>query len=214
MRPTIQAPYQLRLADGTAQTATLQQFIQRAYRQEFNATIPHFLPLLLGLYRADGELVGACGLHRADAGPLYLERYLDTPIEQVFAAKTGERLSRPRLIEIGNFACAESGNARILFAALCLLLCANRLDHIAFTGTRKLRNIFHRLHLSPVELAPACADKIGAEGSLWGAYYENQPQVMVGQLRGGYDTLRKTSLLLTLFDAMPTLFSPLKQVRL
>ncbi len=62
MTTDIQAPYRLVLADTPQQVMALQAYIQAAYSQEFNARIPHFLPCLLGLYRADGILVGACGL--------------------------------------------------------------------------------------------------------------------------------------------------------
>ena len=77
----IQAPYRLILAESPQQVMALQAYIQAAYTLEFNARIPHFLPCLLGLYRADGVLVGACGLNHASTGkreqPLYLEQYLE-----------------------------------------------------------------------------------------------------------------------------------------
>lgn len=106
MSMNIQAPYQLLFASNEQEANKLQQYIQREYSREFNATIPHFLPHLLGLYRADGALVGACGLNRGDAGDLYLERYLDAPIEAVIATQTGHSVLRNRLVEIGNFACS------------------------------------------------------------------------------------------------------------
>lgn len=52
----IQAPYRLILAESPQQVMALQTYIQAAYTLEFNARIPHFLPCLLGLYRADGVL--------------------------------------------------------------------------------------------------------------------------------------------------------------
>ncbi|MHA7591212.1 thermostable hemolysin [Yersinia ruckeri] len=155
MSMNIQAPYQLLFAQNEQEENLLKQYIQREYSREFNAIIPHFLPHLLGLYRADGVLVGACGLNRGDSGALYLERYLDAPIEMIIATQTRRSVLRHRLVEIGNFACSESGDARIMFAAICRLLCENQLDYVVFTGTRKLRNIFHRLNLNPLELAPA-----------------------------------------------------------
>lgn len=127
MSMNIQAPYPLLFAQNEQEENELQQYIQREYSREFNATIPHFLPHLLGLYRADGVLIGACGLNRGDFGTLYLEHYLDAPIEVVIATQTGHSVLRNRLVEIGNFACSESGNARIMFAAICRLLCENQL---------------------------------------------------------------------------------------
>lgn len=207
MSMNIQAPYQLLFASNEQEANKLQQYIQREYSREFNASIPHFLPHLLGLYRADGVLVGACGLNRGDAGELYLERYLDAPIEAVIATQTGHSVLRDRLVEIGNFACSESGNARIMFAAICRLLCENQLDYVVFTGTQKLRNIFHRLNLKPLELAPALANLLGEDALAWGEYYQSQPCVMVGDLNQGRQVLSKTSLLLSLFAPMPSIFT-------
>jgi hypothetical protein len=94
-----------------------------------------------------------------------------------------------------------------MFAALCRLLCDNDLDYVVFTGTAKLRNSFHRLHLTPVELAPAQADKVGDDASAWGAYYHCQPKVMVGDLGQGRQALTQGSLLLSLLAPMPFLFN-------
>lgn len=146
----IQAPYRLLLAKSPQQVMALQTYIQAAYTLEFNARIPHFLPCLLGLYRADGTLVGACGLNHASEGPLYLEQYLEQPIEAAINTRLGVYPARHRIIEVGNLACSEPGNARLMFAALCRLLCENTLDYVVFTGTAKLRNSFARLQLNPV----------------------------------------------------------------
>ncbi|MGN5150800.1 thermostable hemolysin [Aeromonas enteropelogenes] len=206
MTTEIQAPYRLMLADSPQQVMALQAYIQAAYTQEFNARIPHFLPCLLGLYRADGVLVGACGLNLASAGALYLEQYLEHPVEAAIETRLGVRPERQRIIEVGNLACSEPGNARLMFAALCRLLCDNALDYVVFTGTAKLRNSFHRLRLNPVELAPAQAHQVGEDAAAWGEYYRCQPRVMVGDLNQGREVLAQSSLLLNLLAPMPALF--------
>lgn len=205
MPSEIQAPYRLVIADTPDEIGRLQGYIQTAYAREFDATIPHFLPTLIALYRADDPLVGACGLSLATA-PLYLERYLDAPIEAVIAERLGITTRRDRLVEVGNFACAEPGHARIMFAALCKLLCENALDYVVFTGTARLRNSFTRLQLNPVELATALPERMGEEASAWGHYYHCKPRVMVGDLGLGRRVLANHSLLLGLFAPMPPLF--------
>ncbi|MGL4888321.1 MAG: thermostable hemolysin, partial [Aeromonas veronii] len=104
MTTEIQAPYRLILAESEQQVMALQAYIQDAYTLEFNARIPHFLPCLLGLYRADGTLVGACGLNHASEGPLYLEQYLEQPIEAAINTRLGVYPARNRIIEVGNLA--------------------------------------------------------------------------------------------------------------
>ena len=207
MTTDIQAPYRLVLADTPEQIMALQIYIQAAYSHEFDARIPHFLPCLLGLYRADGMLVGACGLKLADDESLYLEQYLEHPIEVAIETRLGVLARRDRIVEVGNLACSEPGNARLMFAALCRLLCDNALDYVVFTGTAKLRNSFRRLNLDLVELAPAQADRVGEDASAWGAYYHCQPKVMAGDLGHGRQALAQGSLLLSLLAPMPSLFN-------
>jgi len=206
MSMTTAAPFQLVLAQDPKHKAILQKYIQEEYQREFNAVIPHFLPYILGLYRADGALIGACGLNPALSGALYLEHYLDGPVEQVASNTLNKPVSRDGLVEIGNFACAESGNARTMFAALCRLLFENQLEFVVFTGTHKLRNVFHHLHLVPVELAAALPEHIGAAAQSWGSYYLSSPSVMVGDLSQGFSILSKSSMLLSLFGPMPIIF--------
>lgn len=205
MSTDIKAPYQLRLATSYAQRLVFQNFIQAAYQREFRARIPHFLPLLLGLYRGDGQLVAACGLQFAGRERLYLEHYLDAPVEQLLASLTGCRTGREQLVEIGNLATSAPGNGRLMFAAICQLLYEHGLDWVVFTGTVKLRNSFHRLHLQPVTLAEARAERVGPDALHWGDYYRHHPSVMAGDLAHSRQVLTRNSLLLSLFEPMPTL---------
>ena len=207
MTSEIQAPYRLILAESEQQVMALQTYIQAAYTLEFNARIPHFLPCQLGLYRADGVLVGACGLNQACHGEHEQPLYLEQPVEAAIETRLGVRPARHRIIEVGNLACSEPGHARLMFAALCRLLCDNALDYVVFTGTAKLRNSFTRLRLNPVELAPAQAHQVGEDASAWGEYYRCQPKVMAGDINQGREVLAQSSLLLNLLGPMPRLFN-------
>ena len=100
METEIRAPYTLRLAGTPQQQATLREFIQTAYRREFNAQIPHFLPILAGLYRADGVLVAACGLNLARHDHLYLEQYLAQPVETLLKQQSVAAVRRDSIIEV------------------------------------------------------------------------------------------------------------------
>ena len=205
METEIRAPYTLKLASTPQQQATLREFIQNAYRREFNAQIPHFLPILAGLYRADGILVAACGLNLARHDHLYLEQYLAQPVEALLNQQSGETVRRDSIVEVGNLATHAPGNGRLMFAALCRLLNDNAFDWVVFTGTAKLRNSFSHLGIALIELADADAGKIGPSAAEWGEYYRCHPKVMAGNLALGRQQLASNSLLLHLFGAMPAL---------
>ena len=187
----------------------LQTYIQAAYTLEFNARIPHFLPCLLGLYRADGVLVGACGLNQACHGeheqPLYLEQYLEQPVEAAIETRLGVRPARHRIIEVGNLACSEPGHARLMFAALCRLLCDNSLDYVVFTGTAKLRNSFTRLRLNRWSW-PRPGPSGGRGCQCLGRILPLPAQGDGRRHQPGREVLAQSSLLLNLLGPMPRLF--------
>ncbi|MDP5292886.1 thermostable hemolysin [Oceanimonas sp. CHS3-5] len=214
MSQPLNPPYQLRPAVDAQEQRRLQDFIQAAYQRAFDARIPHFLPLLAGLYRADGELVAACGLQLAGPRPLYLEQYLDQPIEGLLTEQRGRPVSRASLVEIGNLATSAPGNGRLMFAAVCQQLYRQGQHWVVFTATQTLLNSFHRLHLSPLELAHADPARVGGDAAHWGRYYQHQPRVMAGELAEGHRILAGNSLLLSLLAPGPVLFSPSREARL
>jgi hypothetical protein len=198
--------YRLAMAETPEDIQTLQNYIRALFLREFNANVPHFLPFLVGLYNQQNQLCGACGLNPAGLHHLYLEHYLDVPVEQAMLQQHGMTTSRAGFIEIGNFACAESGMARILFAALCDKLYQQQFQYVVLTGTHKIRNVFARMHITPHILAEALPERVGIDAADWGAYYDNHPLVMVGELLAGYQILRQNSLLLQLLDPAPLTF--------
>lgn len=198
--------YRLAIAITSDEIQVLQGYIRALFLREFNAHVPHFLPFLVGFYDQHNQLCGACGLNPAGLHRLYLEHYLDASIEQAMLSEYGVATSRTGLIEIGNFACSESGMARIFFAALCDNLYQQQFQYAVLTGTNKIRNIFTRLHMEPHILTEALPERVGCDAANWGAYYESHPLVMAVELQAGYQLLRQNSLLLQLLDPSPLIF--------
>lgn len=200
----IHSPYALRWVPGGNQQTAVSAFIGERYRQVYQASLSHCMPWLLGLFDASGELKAACGVQPAVTGAIYLENYLDTAIESILSARTPLPVARSEIVEIGNFAANDGASARIMYAALCLLLNHYHFSWIVFTGTQKVRNTFYRLNLQPIMLMNADPLKLGDAASQWGEYYQHDPKIMAGELAGGHTTLSQNSLLLSMFTDLPT----------
>ena len=200
----ILSPYTLRWLPGEREQNDISEFIRESYSQFYHASLPRCMPWLLGMFDANGELKAACGVQPASMGKIYLEHYLDVPVEVVLSARLSHPVSRDSIVEIGNFAASDGASARIMFAALCLLLNQYCYSWIVFTGTKKIRNTFFRLNLQPVTLMPADSTRLGEAAREWGSYYEHDPQIMAGELHGGQTTLSQTSLLLGMFADPPS----------
>jgi hypothetical protein len=170
----------------------VEAFIAQVYRERYGASLQSFLPHLLAYHDADGQLVAAVGLRLGDEGPLFVEQYLDAPAQHLIRARRlADDLQRHDLAEVGNFAALSPGTARDLIVQLTCTLHAARVRWVLFAATRQLRNAFHRLQLSPLELAEASPDRLQGDASDWGSYYAAQPRVMCGNVASGHAYLMR-----------------------
>ncbi|KQO30580.1 thermostable hemolysin [Pseudomonas chengduensis] len=183
--------YELHLASpGSARRVALEQFIRQRFELQHDARIRHFMPCLFGLENQTGQLLGAVGVRSGNSGPLFLERYLDEPIQSAIGARLGHtEPSRGELVEVGNLAADSPGAARLLIVALTDLLVALGFRWVTFTGTPTLLNSFQRLGLTPIALGEADPARMGDELPDWGSYYDNRPLVMAGDIHGGHQRL-------------------------
>jgi hypothetical protein len=170
----------------------VEAFIARVYHDRYGATLRTFFPHLLAYRDRDGRLAAAVGIRAGGEGPLFVEHYLDAPVEQAMAQRHVARVDRQRVVEVGNFAATSPGIARELILQLALTLQSAGMDWVLLVATQQLRNAFERLHLPMVELAEARAERLGDSGGDWGRYYASRPRLICGNLADGVAYLRGT----------------------
>lgn len=131
----------------------------------------------------EAEARAALGYRRADETTLFLEAYLDVPVEALLAAAFDRPVSRHDVIEIGNLAADDA------FAMVALWgQAANDLGTMGeiavATLTTPLRRMFARMGVPLKVLAPALATRVTNSGA-WGRYYETDPWVCAGVIAQG-----------------------------
>ena len=195
-RETASAPVPRSLhlvAVDAARRAAVQDFIRDRFAAHYQADVRHFMPCLYGLEADDGSLHGAVGCRSAATQPLFLEHYLDEPIEDLIAARVGTTVDRTDVVEVGNLAARGAGMSRLLIVALTRLLATEGVRWVGFTGTPALINSFRRLGIALHGLAPADPRRLGVDRDQWraewGTYYDAGPQVMVAEVPGADRTL-------------------------
>lgn len=161
-------------------------FIQQRFRKAHNAEIRQFMPELFGLNDDAGSLCAVAGVRKANSGPLFLEQYLDDPIEGAIEAHAARSVDRQGVVEVGNLAASNLGSARLSIITITWLLGMGGLEWVAFTGNSGLVNSFNRLGLRPVTLCAADPARLGDERHAWGNYYDTQPSVHVGDIQAGF----------------------------
>ncbi len=180
---SVPAPGTLRLhGRDDAQRAEVEQFIRTVYAERFGAVLRRFAPQLVSLRDADGHITAAAGYRSAATDTLFLERYLDEPVQVALARHAGEAPARAGIVEVGHLAAARAGEGRRLILLLGPHLAAQGCQWVVSTLTEELRALFVRIGVTPLALGRADAAMLGAEAADWGDYYEHQLVVLAGHL--------------------------------
>ncbi|MEO8308604.1 MAG: thermostable hemolysin [Pseudomonadota bacterium] len=165
------------------------QFIQGRYAAVHGTRPPVNYSRLRSTMRSDSE-GAALGYRRAEAGPLFLERYLDVPVEEALLQRVGARLGRDRIVEIGCLA-ANSPPAMIeLWTQVAAELHAQA-EIATAVLSRPLCSMLTRIGIRLFTLAPASAQRLGSEATQWGNYYSTDPMVCAAYLGDARKCLSK-----------------------
>lgn len=168
-----------------ADRESLECFVRECFATVHQADIRHFMPTLLALRDSQGTFCAAAGVRTADSGALFLEQYLQQPVERVVSRLAGGPVERQQIVEVGNLAARSGGSARLIIVVMTWLLAHRKLDWVVFTGAASLINSFQRLGLNPLLLGDADPQRLGSEQHSWGSYYAGRPQVFAGSIRAG-----------------------------
>jgi len=167
---------------GTPGRADAEQFIAATFRARYGATIGSFAPNLVALER-HGELYAAAGWRCAGDEPLFLESYLDDPIEVLLARMAGQAVPRRGIVEVGHLSSVRRGGSVDVISGLSRHLAQLGFEWVVFTATAELISIFSRLSLPLLALAPADPARLGDAAGDWGTYYDTRPVVVAGPIR-------------------------------
>lgn len=169
---------------------SVETFVHDVFAARYRANVQSFYPTLLS-FRDGHRQRAVVGLREAAAGPLFAEHYLDTPVERMIAGHFEVELSRDELVEVGNLALDNPGDARWAIAATIEFLNALGYRWVLFTATRVLINAFQRLGMRPVPLAAAQPGLLGDQARQWGDYYRAAPLVCAGHIGSGHHKLHR-----------------------
>ena len=167
---------------GSPERLELEAFVRAAFARRHDAAVSSFMPTLLSFRDAGGELRGVIGLRGAEPQPLYLEQYLEQPVESAISVAAGQPVRRPQVVEVGNLAGTNCRAAMRMVAALPSYLLARDYHWIAFTATSAVRGILAAFGAPLVELARADGSRVVSGSDRWGRYYQSDPRVLAGYL--------------------------------
>jgi len=164
-----------------ADRAEVESFIHEVYARRYGARVLQFAPVLAFLRDATG-IVAAAGYRSAEHSPLFLERYLDAPVEALLGRNQGVAPARQDIVEVGHLAASRAGEGRRLIFMLGEHLARQEFQWVVSTLTQELRHLFLRIGVTPLTLGAAHPAALGDEAAQWGTYYDHTPLVLAGHL--------------------------------
>jgi hypothetical protein len=176
----------------TSSRHQVEDFIHHVFKRAYKADLHNYLPDLMALRNKSNRLVAALGMRKADSGKLFLENYLNAPVEDAVSQLHGSRVTRDKIMEVGNLASVHRGGLRQLIVALTSYLSGVGSEWVVFTAVPAVRDAFAAMDLNLHPLAKAdkaCLDE--QEQAAWGTYYESGPVVVAGRVEEGYLRLRE-----------------------
>ena len=176
----VERPFTVRFSKyDAADREEIERFIIDSLHHTYGADIKRFKPYLMSLRDHDGRLIAVCGLHSAATEKLFLENFLERPIEALLSVHTGKPVKRGDIVEIDNFSVVDLGMSRHLVAAINDQLYFTAKEWAVLTATPALRDVFIDLGLNPDILADTDINMLSSEDQLaWGSYFAQKPQIM------------------------------------
>lgn len=150
--------------------------IRDVYRERYSAEIPGWMPFLAA--RPGREGMQAAAGFRPGNEPLYLENYLDQPVEAAIASHIGRTPRRDTIVEVGHLASRRGGAGALLLLDLADHLHRDGFDWLVNTATTETRRLILGLRAAPLALAAADPTRLPDGGRAWGRYYDDQPVVL------------------------------------
>jgi hypothetical protein len=173
---------------GDPQRKKVETFIAQRFLEVHGAQITVFMPQLLALFDDQGDVRAAVGMRDASLERLFLEYYLDIPVERRIADRATSGCvfpERERIVEIGNLASIDRLASRRLFKLLARRVSADDYQWAVFTGCSSLHRMFATLGIETVSLGRALQSRLPSDQQTWGGYYEDNPQVVAGRVGHG-----------------------------
>ncbi len=159
--------------------ANVEAFIYEVFYRAYGAKVNNFMPKLIALRDENFNLVAAFGMREAKNTTLFLEQYLDEPIETKISKRLNQAIKRSDITEIGNLAVVNPRNAGILISHIIQHSIDAGVQWCAATAHHTLQNGLIKGGCDVFPLHPVDPTRLPLEEQAdWGSYYNHQPQVV------------------------------------
>lgn len=184
------------------QRPALEAYIARQFERVYSAKINEFMPLLVSM-QCQGCFRAAAGMRDALDADLFVEQYLNEPVEKLLGGLSPTAVPRSDIVEIGNLVSTHRGVSQLFFAIQAKALQEAGFKWAVFAATHQVEKIINKLQFVTFRLGAADPACLGENAAKWGSYYDTSPTVFAADISATVDTLRQSPLsaaVLALFE--------------
>lgn len=162
-----------------AERGEVEAFIAEVFYRFYRATVKNFMPRLIALRDEEHTLMAAFGMREAGDATLFLEQYLDEPIEKIISRSFNKTIARADITEIGNLAVANPRNSGILMAHVIQHSLAANVQWCVATAHHTLHNGLIKGGVDVTPIHAVDPNRLPEdELAHWGSYYDHSPQIV------------------------------------
>lgn len=172
----------------SSERSELEAYIARQFDEIYHARITQFMPQLLSM-RCSGQYSAVAGLCSAADGPLFIEHYLDLPIEAELAKYSDIPTARRDIIEVGHLVATHRGASQLFFTILVSIAQRAGIRWAVFSATDRVARIIRKMNFVCHQLARSDPARLGNDVSSWGQYYDSKPVVLAVDVDATYAQL-------------------------
>ena len=184
------------------QRRALETYVAQQFDCAYGATITEFLPELVSM-QCQGRFSAVAGIRPALDGDLFIEQYLDEPVERELSRLLQTVVSRSDIVEIGNLVSTHRGACQLFFTLHATVLHEAGFKWATFAATDQVQKIVDKLNFVTVDLGVADPACLGEDVTRWGQYYDTSPTVRAADLAATVARFRQsplTAAVITLFS--------------
>jgi len=171
------------IAEGDPRYAEVCDVTARHYEKRLGTVLTSFFPEILTKI-VDGKITAVCGIRSADQAALFLEQYLDSPVEKYLKG-----VHRSKIVELGGFSAENRLEAFLLMRKAAVQLDKMGYRYVVCTANRPIQICLAKLGITSQELIAADSSRLDDPHDDWGDYYETSPMVTAGEIAAGVEAI-------------------------
>ena len=171
----------------------VEAYIVEQFDCAYGAKITEFLPELFAM-QCQGRFSAVAGVRPALDGGLFVEKYLDEPVEQILNPLSPTLVSRSDIVEIGNLVSTHRGACQLFFTLHAAMLYEAGFKWAVFAATDQVEKIVNKLNFVTFSLGAADPACLGEDAARWGRYYDRRPTVLAADVAATVARLRQSPL--------------------